>query len=221
MFLGLTKTRTFIVLLCITAVGLFTSSWNLSDFFLNHQASNKSVCSCDKYLPQVDPWRRDFINSSPEPFLSSQLHCLQYTVTVDNLFEMFHLTEESTSYHSRICAVVGNSGNLRKSYYGHLIDFHDIVIRMNCARTEGYEADVESAVPLANTTHLVLAKEHLDLPQHYWQNILWTDETKIELFGKNTQHYVWRKNSTGFLALAFSMHICVKVIVFGFGADRG
>uniref|UniRef100_A0A8C5PUM9 Transposase Tc1-like domain-containing protein n=1 Tax=Leptobrachium leishanense TaxID=445787 RepID=A0A8C5PUM9_9ANUR len=43
---------------------------------------------------------------------------------------------------------------------------------------------------------LKFAKEHLDVPQHYWQNILWTDETKIELFGKNTQHYVWRKKGT-------------------------
>uniref|UniRef100_A0A8C5PGB7 Uncharacterized protein n=1 Tax=Leptobrachium leishanense TaxID=445787 RepID=A0A8C5PGB7_9ANUR len=43
---------------------------------------------------------------------------------------------------------------------------------------------------------LKFAKEHLDARQHYWQNILWTDETKIELFGKNTQHYVWRKKGT-------------------------
>uniref|UniRef100_A0A8C5R032 Transposase n=1 Tax=Leptobrachium leishanense TaxID=445787 RepID=A0A8C5R032_9ANUR len=43
---------------------------------------------------------------------------------------------------------------------------------------------------------LKFAKEHLDVPQHYWQNILSTDETKIELFGKNTQHYVWRKKGT-------------------------
>ncbi|KAJ4947124.1 hypothetical protein JOQ06_009165 [Pogonophryne albipinna] len=27
---------------------------------------------------------------------------------------------------------------------------------------------------------LKFAKEHLDVPQHYWQNILWTDETKVE-----------------------------------------
>uniref|UniRef100_A0A8C5LS31 Uncharacterized protein n=1 Tax=Leptobrachium leishanense TaxID=445787 RepID=A0A8C5LS31_9ANUR len=40
---------------------------------------------------------------------------------------------------------------------------------------------------------LKFAKEHLD---HYWQNILWAGETKIELFGKNTQHYVWRKKGT-------------------------
>uniref|UniRef100_A0A8C5Q5S0 Transposase n=1 Tax=Leptobrachium leishanense TaxID=445787 RepID=A0A8C5Q5S0_9ANUR len=43
------------------------------------------------------------------------------------------------------------------------------------------------------TPRLKFATEHLDVPQHYWQNILWTDETKIELFGKNTQYYVWRK----------------------------
>uniref|UniRef100_A0A3B3R2T1 Tc1-like transposase DDE domain-containing protein n=1 Tax=Paramormyrops kingsleyae TaxID=1676925 RepID=A0A3B3R2T1_9TELE len=43
---------------------------------------------------------------------------------------------------------------------------------------------------------LKFAKEHLDVPQHYWQNIQWTDETKIELFGKNTQHYVWRKKGS-------------------------
>ena len=33
---------------------------------------------------------------------------------------------------------------------------------------------------------LKFAKEHLDAPQRYWQNILWTDETKVELFGRNT-----------------------------------
>lgn len=34
---------------------------------------------------------------------------------------------------------------------------------------------------------LKFAKDHLDTPQH----VLWTDETKVELFGKNMQHYVW------------------------------
>ena len=43
---------------------------------------------------------------------------------------------------------------------------------------------------------LKFAKEHLDVPQRYWQNILWTDETKVELFGRNTQHYVWRIKGT-------------------------
>ena len=43
---------------------------------------------------------------------------------------------------------------------------------------------------------LKFAKEHLDVPQRCWQNILWTDETKVVLFGRNTQQYVWRKKGT-------------------------
>jgi hypothetical protein len=39
--------------------------------------------------------------------------------------------------------------------------------------------------------HLKFVKEHMDVPVA--QNILWTDETTVSLFGRNTQHYVWRK----------------------------
>lgn len=45
---------------------------------------------------------------------------------------------------------------------------------------------------------LKFAKEHIDTPQWYWQNVLWTDETKIELFVKNTQHYIWCKKGTAY-----------------------
>lgn len=37
--------------------------------------------------------------------------------------------------------------------------------------------------------------KNLDVQQHYWQNILWTGETKMELFGVNTQHNAWRKKA--------------------------
>jgi hypothetical protein len=37
---------------------------------------------------------------------------------------------------------------------------------------------------------LKFVKEHLDVPQRYWKNILWTEENTVELFGRNTQHYV-------------------------------
>jgi len=49
------------------------------------------------------------------------------------------------------CAVVGNSGNLRGSAYGALIDQHDYIFRMNTAPTKGFERDVG-----ARTTHHVM-----------------------------------------------------------------
>ncbi|KAK3568377.1 hypothetical protein QTP86_005584 [Hemibagrus guttatus] len=33
-------------------------------------------------------------------------------------------------------------------------------------------------------THLSFARKHLDDPQDFWENTLWTDETKILLFGR-------------------------------------
>ena len=51
-------------------------------------------------------------------------------------------------------------------------------------------------VPKNISASLKIAKVHLEVPQRYWENILWTDETTIELFGRNTQHYVWRKKCT-------------------------
>ncbi len=48
------------------------------------------------------------------------------------------------------------------------------------------------------TAHLIFAKKYLDYPQDFWANILWTDETKAELFGRCVSRYIWRKTNTGF-----------------------
>ena len=32
-----------------------------------------------------------------------------------------------------------------------------------------------------------------DQPEEEWEKIMWSDETKIELFGLNSTHRVWRK----------------------------
>uniref|UniRef100_A0AAZ3QD08 Transposase n=1 Tax=Oncorhynchus tshawytscha TaxID=74940 RepID=A0AAZ3QD08_ONCTS len=60
----------------------------------------------------------------------------------------------------------------------------------------GGTTEEATAVQKNIDTLLNFAKEHLDVPQRYWQKQLWTDETNIVLFGKNTQHYVWRKKGT-------------------------
>ncbi|KAG2465422.1 TCB1 transposase, partial [Polypterus senegalus] len=44
--------------------------------------------------------------------------------------------------------------------------------------------------------HLEFAKRHLKDPQTMRNKILWSDETKIELFGVTTRRHVWRKPGT-------------------------
>ncbi|XP_054620659.1 CMP-N-acetylneuraminate-beta-galactosamide-alpha-2,3-sialyltransferase 1-like [Dunckerocampus dactyliophorus] len=94
-----------------------------------------------------------------------------YQRAVDGLLKTFpsisKVAEVSLVDRRRTCAVVGNSVNLKGSRYGHLIDAHDVVLRMNYAPTKGYEEDVgtktshrlmypESALDLNDSTHLVL-----------------------------------------------------------------
>ena len=37
------------------------------------------------------------------------------------------------------------------------------------------------------------AKDHLDDPEEEWEKVMWSDKTKIELFGLNSTRRVWRK----------------------------
>uniref|UniRef100_A0A5K0XGW4 Sialyltransferase-like protein n=2 Tax=Nymphaea colorata TaxID=210225 RepID=A0A5K0XGW4_9MAGN len=56
------------------------------------------------------------------------------------------------------CAVVGNSGILLKKEYGELIDSHEMVVRLNNARTEGFQRNVGSKTTISfvnsNILHL-------------------------------------------------------------------
>ncbi|KAI3933850.1 hypothetical protein MKX01_028176 [Papaver californicum] len=61
------------------------------------------------------------------------------------------------------CAVVGNSGILLKIDYGDMIDNHEFVIRLNNARTRGYEKNVVSKTSISfvnsNVLHLCATRE--------------------------------------------------------------
>uniref|UniRef100_A0AAZ3RU29 Transposase Tc1-like domain-containing protein n=1 Tax=Oncorhynchus tshawytscha TaxID=74940 RepID=A0AAZ3RU29_ONCTS len=46
------------------------------------------------------------------------------------------------------------------------------------------------------TVHLESTKRHLKDTQTMRNKILWSDETKIELFGLNAKRHVWRKPGT-------------------------
>lgn len=41
-------------------------------------------------------------------------------------------------------------------------------------------------------SRLEFVKIHIDKPQSFWENALWTDDIKLELFGKSHQFYVHR-----------------------------
>uniref|UniRef100_A0A4W6DNV8 ST3 beta-galactoside alpha-2,3-sialyltransferase 1 n=1 Tax=Lates calcarifer TaxID=8187 RepID=A0A4W6DNV8_LATCA len=224
---------------------------------------NTSLCGCDKCLKEYDPWFSELMNASPEPFLAMKSNISQdtftwwkgiqfekrsfsyYNTTVERIFQVFPPSPdfaESSPDHCRTCAVVGNFGNLNGSRYGPLIDFHDIVIRMNHGRTKGFEKDVgtktthhvmypQSSTNLDNTTHLVLFPFKISdlqwLLKSLTQGLTLPPQQVVILspaFMKYV-HFVWLKNkghypSTGFLTLILSMHMCDEVSVFGFGADR-
>ena len=45
---------------------------------------------------------------------------------------------------------------------------------------------------------LKFAKEHADKPLQYWKTVLWTDESKFELFNRKKRDRVWRKSAEEF-----------------------
>ncbi|CAJ0965804.1 unnamed protein product [Ranitomeya imitator] len=70
----------------------------------------------------------------------------------------------------------------------------------NTLRHHGLRSCSARRVPLLKPVHvrarLKFAREHLDDPEEFWENVLWSDETKLELFGRNTTCCVWRKKNT-------------------------
>uniref|UniRef100_A0AAZ3STM3 Transposase Tc1-like domain-containing protein n=1 Tax=Oncorhynchus tshawytscha TaxID=74940 RepID=A0AAZ3STM3_ONCTS len=61
----------------------------------------------------------------------------------------------------------------------------------------GLYGKVARPKPLLSKRHMTalleFAKRHLKDSQTMRNKILWSDETKIELFGLNAKHHVWRK----------------------------
>ncbi|KAJ8403066.1 hypothetical protein AAFF_G00359820 [Aldrovandia affinis] len=151
---------------------LFKFAFRLSDNLLS-----KGPCACTECITHADedPWFMERFNQSMPPLMSEKNSMLSedtyrwwqwlqsekqpanYSEVVHRLFQLVPGEErymDSGPSRCRTCAVVGNSGNLKGSKYGPLIDSSDFVIRMNQAPTLGYERDVGS-----RTTHHVLYPE--------------------------------------------------------------
>ena len=60
---------------------------------------------------------------------------------------------------------------------------------------------------------LKFVRQHKEKENTFWERVLWTDETKIELFGHNHRNYVWRKDGE-----AYSPKNTVPTVKFGSGS---
>uniref|UniRef100_A0AAY5K006 Transposase Tc1-like domain-containing protein n=1 Tax=Esox lucius TaxID=8010 RepID=A0AAY5K006_ESOLU len=67
----------------------------------------------------------------------------------------------------------------------------------NTLRRHGLKSSSARKVSLLKPAHvqarLKFANDHLDDPEEEWEKVMWSDKTKIELFGLNSTHRVWRK----------------------------
>ena len=54
--------------------------------------------------------------------------------------------------------------------------------------------------PLLTKRHRVaglkFASDHMTEQESFWECVLWSDETKIKLFGRISRDHVWRKDGT-------------------------
>uniref|UniRef100_A0A4W3K2N2 CMP-N-acetylneuraminate-beta-galactosamide-alpha-2,3-sialyltransferase 2 n=1 Tax=Callorhinchus milii TaxID=7868 RepID=A0A4W3K2N2_CALMI len=138
-----------------------------------------SVCGCRTCVaqPGTDSWFDERFNSSVEPLLSLS-HCCCWQrlqsgrTTVVKVTEWLLKAGATTNPYQgppqpsrcRSCSVVGNSGNLRGSEYGKLIDSHDFVLRMNRAAIAGFEPDVGTRT----THHFMYPESARDLQPHVY-----------------------------------------------------
>ena len=100
--------------------------------------------------------------------------------------------------------VKNNPQTTSKDLQGYLaadgVAVHRSTIQRNLHKERLY-GRVMRKKPFLHSRHklsrLRYAKEHLDKPISFWNKILWTDETKIELFG-HKRRYAWRQKNTEF-----------------------
>ncbi|KAI4901651.1 hypothetical protein NFI96_012829 [Prochilodus magdalenae] len=57
----------------------------------------------------------------------------------------------------------------------------------------GHAKQVPLLTPAHVQVHMKFVNDHLDDPEEAWEKDMWSDETKIELFGINSTRHVWNK----------------------------
>ncbi|XP_028819722.1 CMP-N-acetylneuraminate-beta-galactosamide-alpha-2,3-sialyltransferase 1-like [Denticeps clupeoides] len=189
----LRKAKTLILFSITVAFTMLLCNYMLffkSTLSLLNDLHPKEACACHRCVGETggDTWFAERFNQDISPLMSRRSSTLtnetyrwwlllqdesqptDFNEVVEKLFQVIpdkELYRDAKPGRCRTCSVVGNSGNLKNSNYGPLIDLSDFVIRMNRGPTKGFEKDVgsrtthhimypESAVNLDNETSLVL-----------------------------------------------------------------
>lgn len=90
---------------------------------------------------------QDNLLMSPETFkwwINLQGPTVPQIVYQTTVKKLFSIIPQNSIAIKKTCAVVGNSANLITSYYGKMIDNHDLVFRINKAPVKNYTKDVGS-----------------------------------------------------------------------------
>ena len=68
---------------------------------------------------------------------------------------------------------------------------------------EGFHSRTQRRTPLLTHKHkkarLHYAQGYLNKPQKFWNTILWSDETKLGIFGAMNQRYTWTKKNEAYV----------------------
>ena len=62
----------------------------------------------------------------------------------------------------------------------------------NTLRRQGLKSCSARRVPLLKPVHV---QAHLKFAREDWENVIWSDETEMELFSKNSTCRVWRRKN--------------------------
>ena len=80
----------------------------------------------------------------------------------------------------------------------------------------GFHSRLPRKVPLMKIKHvkdrLKFVGTYEKKGMQFWEKVIWSDETKVEQFGRNIATSVWRKNGT-----AFKKHNTIPTVKFGEG----
>lgn len=90
------------------------------------------------------------------------------------------------------------AADIRKSLETMGVNVHETTVR-RVLHQSGLYGRRARRKPLLRAKHksdrLKYAKDHVNKPMEFWKKVMWSDETKVELFGHNQQKYVWRKKN--------------------------